>query len=166
MKNYTYEQYLEDQEIADSLDFWQNRMHVPYETAAKVCNGIGPSWFPEKIRSLVDKLNPKLIPVANNHDLGFYYGSLTKNDFHRVNDAFRVNGEKVADDEWRKAKKECKWYQAKLYLKYWECHRIRRQAAVFAALCDTDLGWPAYAAAVNERKENERKSKEEARDAD
>ena len=26
MKNYTYEQYLADQEIADSLDFWQNRM--------------------------------------------------------------------------------------------------------------------------------------------
>ena len=44
--SYTYEQYLADQEKADSLDFVENYMHKPYAIAKKVCNGIGPSWFP------------------------------------------------------------------------------------------------------------------------
>ena len=121
MSEYNYDQYLADQETADTLDFVQNYLHAPYAVAEKVCNGIGPSWFPAKLRKLIDKLNPTLKPVAQNHDLGYYYGRGTLGDFTRQNDAFAVNGIK---------------------------------AAKFAARCEA-WGWPAYVAAIKERKADE-----------
>ena len=139
--SYTYEQYLADQEKADSLDFVENYMHKPYAIAEKVCNGIGPSWFPEKLRKLIDKLNPTLKPVAQNHDLGFYFGTGTFGNFSRLNDAFIVNGTKAA-------KAQYKWYDPR---RYW----VIKQAAKFAARCEA-WGWPAYAAAINERKKAEK----------
>jgi hypothetical protein len=137
---YTYEQYLADQETADTLDFVQNYLHAPYAVAEKVCNGIGPSWFPAKLRKLIDKLNPTLKPVAQNHDLGYYYGRGTLGDFTRQNDAFAINGIKAA-------KAKYKWYDLR---RYW----VMKQAAKFAARCEA-WGWPAYVAAIKERKADE-----------
>lgn len=137
---YTYEQYLADQETADTLDFVQNYLHAPYTVAEKVCNGIGPSWFPAKLRKLIDKLNPTLMVVAQNHDLGYYYGRGTLGDFTRQNDAFAVNGIKAA-------KARYKWYDLR---RYW----VMKQAAKFAARCEA-WGWPAYIAAIKERKADE-----------
>ena len=137
---YTYEQYLADQETADTLDFVQNYLHAPYAVAEKVCNGIGPSWFPAKLRTLIDKLNPTLMVVAQNHDLGYYYGRGTLGDFTRQNDAFAVNGIKAA-------KAKYKWYDIR---RYW----VMKQAAKFAARCEA-WGWPAYVAAIKERKADE-----------
>jgi hypothetical protein len=140
MSEYSYDQYLADQETADTLDFIQNYMHSPYEVAEKVCNGIGPSWFPSKLRKLIDKLNPTLKPVAQNHDLGYYYGRGTLGDFTRQNDAFAVNGVKAA-------KARYKWYDVR---RYW----VMKQPAKFAARCEA-WGWPAYVAAIKERKADE-----------
>ena len=137
---YTYEQYLADQETADTLDFVQNYLHAPYAVAEKVCNGIGPSWFPAKLRTLIDKLNPTLMVVAQNHDLGYYYGRGTLGDFTRQNDAFAINGVKAA-------KAKYKWYDIR---RYW----VMKQAAKFAARCEA-WGWPAYVAAIKERKADE-----------
>jgi hypothetical protein len=137
---YTYEQYLADQEKADSLDFVENYMHKPYAIAEKVCNGIGPSWFPEKLRKLINKLNPTLIPVAQNHDLGYYYGDGTFSNFSRLNDALLINGT-------RASKAKYKWYDIR---RYW----VIKQAAKYATECQT-CGWPAYVAAIKERKADE-----------
>ena len=137
---YSYNQYLADQDTADRLDFIQNYMHAPYDVAAKVCNGIGPEWFPAKLRKLIDKLNPTLKSVAQNHDLGYYYGRGTLGDFSRQNDAFAINGIKAA-------KARYKWYDVR---RYW----VMKQAAKFAARCEA-WGWPAYVAAIKERKADE-----------
>ncbi len=132
-------------------------MNVPYEIAKNVCNGIGPSWFPEILRDAISKLNPDLVVVANNHDLGYYYGTGTQGDFLRQNEAFRINGEKVADDKWAKQKVKYGWYDLRRLVLLWECHRIKRQAAIFAKLCN-EKGWKAYTTARKERKEAEQQA--------
>ena len=134
---YTEEQFLTEQKLADDLGFQQNKMHVPFTVAAVVCNGIGASWFPEKLRDFVSKLNPSLVVVANNHDLGYYYGTEKYDDFLRINEAFRINGEKVAKNKYA-------WYDPRRYWVMWK-------AAKFAALCDAG-GWPAYVAAIKDRR--------------
>ena len=145
--DYTEEQYLAEKKTAKELAFKENMLNVTsYEVAAKVCNGIGASWFPEKLRDFISKMNPSLVVVANNHDLGYYYGSGTMGNFLRVNKAFRINGERVA-------KKKYAWYDPRRYWVEW-------QATKFAALCDAG-GWVAYAAAINERKQAEKAKKEE-----
>ena len=52
------------------------------------------------------------------------------------------------------AKAQYKWYDPR---RYW----VIKQAAKFAARCEA-WGWPAYAAAINERKEAEKAEKQEA----
>lgn len=144
---YLYSQYLADQETADTLGFVENYMHTPYTVAAKVCNGIGPSWFPQHLRELVSKLNPSLVVVAQNHDLGYYYGRGTASNFRQLNEAFRINGRKVAEAKYG-------WYDPR---RYW----VEFQAWKFAKECDK-FGWKAYAAAINERKAAQEGKTEEA----
>lgn len=135
---YTREQFDNEADLANKLDFVYNMFYeADFSVAEKVCNGIGPSWFPERLRKLVSGLNPSLVPVADNHDLGYYYGTGTTSDFRRCNDAFAVNGEKVA-------KAKYKWYDPR---RYW----VIFQANKFAKECDI-AGWPAYVAAIKERK--------------
>lgn len=135
---YSYSQYLADQETADTLDFAENYLKTtPYTVAAKVCNGIGPSWFPQHLRELISKLNPSLVVVAQNHDLGYYYGTGSAGDFQRKNDAFRINGKRVAEAKYG-------WYDPR---RYW----VEFQAWKFAQECEK-FGWKAYAAAIKERK--------------
>ena len=145
--DYTEEQYLAEKKTAKELAFKENMLDVTsYDVAAKVCNGIGASWFPEKLRKAVSKLNPSLVVVANNHDLGYYYGTGTMSHFNRVNQAFRANGEKIA-------KAKYGWYDPRRYWVMWK-------AAKFTALCEV-CGWVAYETAINERKEAEKAEKAE-----
>lgn len=138
---YTSEQFDEDFDLADELDFVCNEFYnTSYEVAARVCNGLGPSWFPEYLRNLLDRMNPTLRPVWANHDIGFRNGDGTWGDFIRKNAAFRING-KLA------AKHRYKWYDPR---RYW----VMKQAAKFAAECDV-LGWPAYVAAIRDRQKEE-----------
>ena len=55
------------------------------ELIAKVCNGIGPEWFPAAIRAAIDRLHPSLKVVAMIHDLDYYFGDGTTEDFNRAN---------------------------------------------------------------------------------
>lgn len=106
----------------------------------KICNGIGPSWFPEVIRKAIDKLHPSLVIVSMIHDLQYYEGDGTTHCFTRANDNFRTNGYKVAD--WR-----YKWYDPRRYL-------ARSSAKRFALLCQR-LGSLAYKNAIKERQQEE-----------
>lgn len=139
---YTKKQFHDEQELADKLDFELDFLNtVNYELAKHVCNGIGASWFPEILRDLISKLNPALVIVANNHDLGYYFGDLTNPNFKAHNAAFRENGYKVA-------KYKYAWYNP---LRYW----VMFQARKFALMCDKH-GWKAYTEAIKEREADEK----------
>jgi hypothetical protein len=112
----------------------------PLATVSRVCNGIGPSWFPTRLRLAIDSLHPSLKVVAAIHDLWYYYGADTTEDFLRANRAFRENGEKVA-------KYLYGWYNPRRYLVAWN-------AARFAKLCDL-AGKIAYVSAIDERRSDE-----------
>ena len=106
------------------------------ELIAKVCNGIGPEWFPAAIRAAIDRLHPSLKVVAMIHDLDYYFGDGTTEDFNKANSAFAANGIVVADDRY-------KWYDPRRYL-------ARRSARKFAALCAVG-GRVAYNKAIRDR---------------
>ena len=46
MSEYSYEQYLADQETADTLDFVQNYMHAPYDVAERYVMALARRGFP------------------------------------------------------------------------------------------------------------------------
>lgn len=107
------------------------------ELVLRVCNGIGPSWFPEKLRKMIDSFHPSLQVVAAIHDLWYYYGTGDIRDFHMANDAFKTNGALVANYLFG-------WYNPRRYL-------VELDAARFAKLCDLG-GKLAYYSAIEERR--------------
>lgn len=106
------------------------------EIVLRVCNGIGPSWFPGKLRQTIDALHPSLHVVAAIHDLWYYYGKGNEDDFHAANEAFADNGIAVA-------KHLFGWYNPRRYL-------VMMSARRFARLCDIG-GRFAYYSAIAER---------------
>jgi hypothetical protein len=106
------------------------------ELIAKVCNGIGPEWFPAALRDAIDRLHPSLKVVAMIHDLDYYFGDGTTEDFNKANSAFAANGIVVADDRYG-------WYDPRRYL-------ARHSARKFAALCAVG-GRVAYNKAIRDR---------------
>ena len=138
-------QYKEDCILAKNLQFEMNCLDMAnYETAKRVCNGIGPSWFPAKLRKMISKLNPSLVIVANNHDLNYYFGCGSHSDFKASNEAFRWNGYKMAFYRY-------KWYDIR---RYW----VMFQADKFTIELNAS-GWPAYVSAIQERKAHEAEMK-------
>lgn len=138
MSKYSLEKFEEERKLAEDLEFDMNYLcAVSYDTAQRVCNGIGAEWFPQALRTVLNGLNPSLIIVADNHDLGFLFGDGSKEYFHRCNAAFKSNG-------YRMAKHNYKAWDIRRYLVMW-------QASKFARLCDVG-GLPAYEAAIKERK--------------
>lgn len=143
----TIEEYMNDVKLAHDLAFEMNYLHEGYyDIAKRVCNGIGASWFPEKLRKMISKLNPSLVIVAQNHDLCYYFGCGTHSDFKAANEAFRWNGYKMAFHNY-------KWYDPR---RYW----VMFKADKFALELDIG-GWPAYVAAIKERKADD-ESKQDA----
>ncbi len=103
----------------------------------RVCNGIGPSSFSDKARNLLDRFFPHLILPAVIHDLRWYYGKGTYDDFHSANAEFAFNAERVA------------WHG----IAWWRVFRkfgVIWTGARFANLCDK-FGWRYYCAAIRER---------------
>jgi hypothetical protein len=137
----TFEQYQKDCELADELNFEMNELvEMNYDLAKRVCNGIGAEWFPEKLRKMISKLNPSLVIVAQNHDLNYYFGTERHSDFVAANEAFKWNGYKMACHNY-------KWYDVR---RYW----VMFQATKFCMELNA-CGWPAYVAAIKERKKDE-----------
>ncbi len=50
----------------------------------RICNGIGPGYFPEKLRGKISKLMPRLTLSADIHDVRFHIGG-SYGDFIRAN---------------------------------------------------------------------------------
>lgn len=93
-----------------------------------VCNGIGPSWMPDVLRSFVSTMNPSLEPVAAIHDMRYDIGG-TEEDFLAANAEFEENGVRIA-------KAKFGWWNLRRYL-------VIAQAKKFRALCDK-FGKPAF----------------------
>ena len=132
-------------DLAQKLDLAGKQLltDTPDEIVEKVCNGIGPSWFPSNIRKAIDRLHPSLKVVAMIHDLAYYFGTGTDDDFKKANADFATNGCKVAEDRYV-------WYDPRRYL-------ARHSARKFAALCAA-FGRLAYINAQREREADENAS--------
>lgn len=116
--------------LANYLQFDCNYFNVvDYGAACYICNGIGAYWFPEILRKAIDALNPDLVIVAQNHDLGFSLGEESEEAFTAINEAFKTNGYKMA-------KYKHPWYSALRY-------RTIFKAWNFARLCQK-YGWKTY----------------------
>lgn len=106
------------------------------EQLQNICNGIGAEFLPDAIRDCLDALHPTLKPVAMIHDLDYYLGKDTWEDFSFANDIFLING-KIA------ARFKHKWYDIRRYIVY-------KQASFFAKTCQS-VGWFAYLQAIRSR---------------
>ena len=113
-------------------------METQDDIILRVCNGIGPEWFPADLRKAIDALHPSLKTVAIIHDLAYYFGDGTTQAFRQANADFAANGIKIACDRYG-------WYNPLRYI-------ARHEAAKFARLCDIG-GSIAYKKAIKEREE-------------
>ena len=94
-----------------------------------IFNGIGSDKFPEKIRKLLDKLNPTLMPVALIHDTEWHFSDNSMKKFTESNTRFKKNGYKIAKYRY------C-FFDPRRYLVMW-------QARKFGNLCQL-FGWSAW----------------------
>ena len=124
--------------VAERLNLYGKQLIMIPSTKViiHVCNGIGPEWFPSKVRSFIDKLHPSLKVVAMLHDLAYFFGTETEEDFKAANLGFQTNGVAVADDSFG-------WYNPRRYL-------VRFDAGKMSKLCDIG-GRTAYYAAIADR---------------
>ena len=101
-----------------------------------ICNGIGPDFFPVKLRKLLNNLHPTLKAAAMIHDLRYYLGKNNWEDFTEANDQLAINGTIAAYETYR----------------FWDPRRyiVIRQARLFASLCQAG-GWYAYLEAIKQR---------------
>ena len=105
------------------------------EQIAEAYNGIGPDWFPARLREAIDRLSADLQCVALIHDVRYSFSDGSTAQFDAANAEFRANGEKVADAKYP-------WYSLRRY-------GLRSEARLFAKLCQ-DFGFAAYIAAFVE----------------
>ncbi|MBQ6471208.1 MAG: hypothetical protein IJJ33_04430 [Victivallales bacterium] len=110
--------------------------HLPAQELNYVCNGIGPSWFPTILREAVTKLHKSLAIAADIHDLRYWNGTGTDEDFHDANAEFLDNGLKLAEHFYG-------WYDPRRYL-------ARASAKNFYRLLEIG-GRVAYNKAIAER---------------
>lgn len=115
------------------------------EEILSLVNGIGPGWFPESLRKLINKFNPSLIVPSMIHDLQWSYGDGTRQHFKESNEQFKRNGYKLADYNYP-------WYHRRRYL-------VRFQSWEFCRLCMKAPGWITYKASVTKRRIEEYEEK-------
>ena len=88
------------------------------ERAARECNGIGPEWAPEWLRTAIDTMCPNLVVVADIHDIRYFIGG-TDADRQRADAEFLSNGYIVAE--------ACHaWYSPGRYVAEWLVRRMHR----------------------------------------
>ena len=112
-----------------------------------ICNGIGPSWFPETLRSIITGLNPTLRIVADLHDLMYYFADGSDQQFEEANRAFAENGAILA-------KHTYSWYDPRRYA-------VILKARRFATICQ-QFGRLAYDKAIEDRKSKEMEGEKDA----
>lgn len=109
---------------------------LPAGKARQICNGVGPEWLPARYREILDKRYYILRVAAMIHDVEYYLGTGTDEDFHAANDALRINGIALA-------KHYYPWWSLMRYL-------VMHDAHVLAKVCDK-FGRKAYNEAIMDR---------------
>lgn len=90
-------------------------LHMSKKTVMDNCNGIGPEFFPGKIRNLINKYNPTFRCSAAIHDMMFAVGY----DFSRANDILYINGKWEAEARYS-------WFNPVRYLAIFRAWRFSR----------------------------------------
>lgn len=122
-----------------ALELGLEMRQLPANEVRRIYNGVGAGWMGDELRAMLDKLSKTLLPAVLVHDMDYAYGTGTYIDFAEANIRLETNGRICADAEYR-------WYNPMRYI-------VRRQAKLFAKLCDT-FGLLAYHAAIKETKKH------------
>ena len=88
------------------------------ERAARVCNGIGAEWFPARLRSMIDKVCPQLVIVADIHDVRYERGGKDEAR-RRADDEFLATGYAVVEHYYA-------WYDPVRYVGEFLVRRMHR----------------------------------------
>jgi len=116
---------------------------LPNEYLDQICNGIGAEWMGEKLRNALSKLHPSLVIVADLHDLRWFLGKGTQEDFLDSNSKFASNGVKIA-------KYFYGWYNPRRYI-------VMMDAKRYAGYLNLG-GKVAYYAAITQRENFEKET--------
>ena len=106
------------------------------EELQKICNGIGPEFFPGWSREIISNIHPTLQPVAFIHDVEWYESDGEWETFYWTNREFDSNGIRAAFAKY-------KWYDPRRYIVCWRANRLAR-------VCHFG-GWLAYLHCHKER---------------
>ena len=132
--------FKEKAELAERLGLGSASLlkYLPEKELDHICNGIGPSWFPTTIREMVTKLHKSLAIAADIHDLRYWNGQGTAEDFRDANKEFLENGIKLANHFYG-------WYDPRRYLarasarNFFELLEIGGRIAYNKAIADREL---------------------------
>lgn len=113
---------------------------LPALEVQDICNGIGAEWMPASARALLDKRHPTIRIAAMIHDVHYFLGTGTDEDFKAANHNFYVNGCALA-------KYEYGWWNPTRYLVMWDAYKL-------ANICEA-FGRAAYDQAIEDRKSKE-----------
>lgn len=108
----------------------------PLEQLAREYNGIGPAFFPQSIRSIIDALHPDLLCCAFGHDIDWSHSDGSRATFTASNNRLMENCFIVAE-------KKYAWWDLRRYIR-------RRQGKLFRNACQI-FGYGAYQAAYREQ---------------
>lgn len=131
-----YEANLDDAEL----------LALPNEYLDQICNGIGAEWMPEKLRKALGKLHPSLIIVADIHDLRWFFGKGTEEDFQDSNRKFESNGIKMAKHLYG-------WWNPRRYIVMMDARRYAGYLGIGGRI--------AYYAAISQREKTQEKTGED-----
>lgn len=100
------------------------------DVLAREYNGIGPEFFPAKLRDKVTEHLALFEPAALIHDLRNYLSDGMRRRFHRANDEFLRNCRRCADAKYP-------WWR-------WGRYRARAVAKLLFKFVDGQPGWKAW----------------------
>jgi len=100
------------------------------ETLAREYNGIGPAFFPEKLREKTTKFLSLFEPAALIHDLRNFESDGSEEKFHLANAEFLANCRRCVEDKYA-------WWNLKRY-------RGNAVANLLYEFVDGPAGWKAW----------------------
>ena len=100
------------------------------ETLAREYNGIGPAFFPDKLREQTTKFLSLFEPAALIHDLRNFRSDGSEEQFHAANDEFLANCRRCVEDKYA-------WWNLKRYRGY-------AVAKLLYEFVDGPAGWRAW----------------------
>lgn len=112
----------------------------PVDLLAKIYNGTGPEFLPDKIRKILDSMARVFLPGVMVHDVRFEFSDGSQASFHRANVELLVNCISCALDAYN-------WHQIQRYTSLLKAVTIYRACQQF--------GWIAWRSAYlkNQNKE-------------